>query len=120
ESHNFDIRKQLLEYDDVANDQRLVIYQQRADLLESDDIGDYIADIREEVFDNVIRQYVPLESVEEQWQISQLERVLAHEFGIEINIMRILVRDEDVNYAGLTDKIVENVELIFKEKESYT
>jgi protein translocase subunit secA len=120
ESHNFDIRKNLLEFDDVANDQRLVVYQQRADLLESDDIGDYIADIREEVFDNVIRQYVPLESVEEQWQIASLERVLATEFGIEINIVRILERDEDLNDDGLTDKILSHIERFFKEKEALT
>ena len=120
ESHNFDIRKNLLEFDDVANDQRLVVYQQRADLLESDDIGDYIADIREEVFDNVIRQYVPLESVEEQWQISSLERVLSTEFGIDINIVRILERDEDLNDDGLTDKILSHIERFFKEKEALT
>ncbi|MCX7545105.1 preprotein translocase subunit SecA [Marinicella gelatinilytica] len=120
ESHNFDIRKNLLEFDDVANDQRLVVYQQRADLLESEDIGDYIADIREEVFDNVIRQYVPLESVEEQWQISSLERVLSKEFGIDINIVRILERDEDLNDDGLTDKILNHIERFFKEKEALT
>ena len=120
ESHNFDIRKNLLEFDDVANDQRLVVYQQRADLLESDDIGDYIADIREEVFDNVIRQYVPLESVEEQWQIASLERVLSKEFGIEINIVRILERDQDLNDDGLTDKILNHIERFFKEKEALT
>lgn len=120
ESHNFDIRKQLLEYDDVANDQRMVIYQQRADLLESNEIGDYIADTREEVFDNVIRQHIPLESVEEQWQIPQLERVLSHEFGIEININRILERDDELDDDGLTDKIHNHIERFFKEKEAMT
>ncbi len=120
ESHNFDIRKQLLEYDDVANDQRMVVYQQRADLLESDEIGDYIADTREEVFDNVIRQHIPLESVEEQWQVPQLERVLSHEFGIEINITHILERDEELDDDGLTDKIHNHIERFFKEKEAMT
>lgn len=120
ESHNFDIRKQLLEYDDVANDQRMVIYQQRTDLLEAEEIGDYIEDIREDVFDNVIRQHVPLESVEEQWQIPQLERVLSHEFGIDINVARILERDEDLDDDGLTDKIHEHIERYFKEKEAMT
>jgi len=120
ESHNFDIRKHLLEYDDVANDQRMVIYQQRADLLEANEIGEYIADTREEVFDNVIRQHIPLESVEEQWQIPQLERVLAHEFGIEINIARILDRDDNIDDDGLTDKIHEYIERFFKEKEAMT
>lgn len=120
ESHNFDIRKQLLEYDDVANDQRMVIYQQRSDLLDSQEIGDYIADTREEVFDNVIRQHIPLESVEEQWQVPQLERVLSHEFGIEVNINRILERDEELDDDGLTDKIHSHVERFFKEKEAMT
>jgi preprotein translocase subunit SecA len=120
ESHNFDIRKHLLEYDDVANDQRMVIYQQRADLLEAEEIGEYIADVREEVFDNIVRQHVPLESVEEQWQIPQLERVLSHEFGIEININRILERDDELDDDGLTDKILDHIERFFKEKEAMT
>ena len=120
ESHNFDIRKQLLEYDDVANDQRMVIYQQRADLLESDDIGEYIADARDEVFDNIIRQHIPLESVEEQWQIGQLEMLLSRQFGIEININRILERDENLDDDGLTDKIHEHIDRYFKEKEAMT
>ncbi len=120
ESHNFDIRKHLLEYDDVANDQRMVVYQQRADLLESEEIGEYIADTHEEVFDNVIRQHIPLESVEEQWQIPQLERVLSHEFGIDINIGRILERDENLDDDGLTDKIHDHIERFFKEKEAMT
>jgi preprotein translocase subunit SecA len=120
ESHNFDIRKHLLEYDDVANDQRMVIYQQRTDLLEANEIGEYMADTREEVFDNVIRQHIPLESVEEQWQIPQLERVLSNEFGIKINIARILERDEHMDDDGLTDKIHEHIERYFKEKEAMT
>lgn len=120
ESHNFDIRKHLLEYDDVANDQRMVIYQQRADLLEAEEIGEFIEDTREEVFDNVIRQYIPLESVEEQWQIPQLERVLNREFGIEINISRIIERDDQLDDDGLTDKIHSHIERFFKEKEAMT
>ncbi len=120
ESHNFDIRKHLLEYDDVANDQRMVIYQQRADLLEAEEIGEYITDVREEVFDNLIRQNIPLESVEEQWTIPQLERVLGTEFGIDINISRILERDDDLDDDGLTDKIHEHIDRFFKEKEAMT
>ena len=120
ESHNFDIRKHLLEYDDVANDQRMVVYQQRADLLESENIGEYIEDSRDEVFDNIIRQHVPLESVEEQWQIPQLERVLNKEFGIEINVARILERNEDLDDDSLTEKIHEHIDRFFKEKEAMT
>lgn len=120
ESHNFDIRKHLLEYDDVANDQRMVIYQQRADLLEATEIGEFIADTREEVFDNVIRQQIPLESVEEQWQVPQLERILSREFGIDINIARIIERDDQLDDDGLSDKIHSHIERFFKEKEAMT
>ncbi|MCF6299514.1 MAG: preprotein translocase subunit SecA [Proteobacteria bacterium] len=120
ESHNFDIRKQLLEYDDVANDQRMVVYQQRSDLLEAGEIGDYISDVTEEVFDNVIRQHIPLESVEEQWNIKQLETVLHREFGIEININRWLERDQDMDEDGLVDKVHASIERYFREKEAMT
>jgi preprotein translocase subunit SecA len=74
EARNFDIRKQLLEYDDVANDQRKVIYQQRNELLEATDISEMIASLRHGVFTDLVRQYVPEESVEEQWDIKGLEK----------------------------------------------
>lgn len=120
ESYNFDIRKQLLEYDDVANDQRMVIYQQRADLLESENIEDYVADIREEVFENVIRQYIPLNSIDEQWDIITLERVLNAEFGIEINIQKWMDKDEELNDDTLSEKLHRNIERFFKDKETMT
>src|SRR5690554_2014176 len=69
EGHNFDIRKQLLEYDDVANDQRKVIYEQRNELMASEDISDTISVIREDVVNGVIDQYIPRQSLEEQWDI---------------------------------------------------
>ena len=83
EARNFDIRKQLLEYDDVANDQRKVIYAQRNELLETDDISETIASMRQSVINDLLRIYVPEESVEEQWDIAGLEKALASELLIE-------------------------------------
>ena len=120
ESYNFDIRKQLLEYDDVANDQRMVIYQQRTDLLEAEEIEDFVADIREEVFENVIRQYIPLNSIDEQWDIITLERVLNAEFGIEMNVQRWLDRDDELDDDSLSEKIHENIARFSREKEMMT
>ena len=77
EARNFDIRKQLLEYDDVANDQRKVIYAERNELLESSDVTERIARLRHGVFTDLFRQHVPAESVEEQWDVAGLEKVLA-------------------------------------------
>ncbi len=120
ESHNFDIRKSLLEYDDVANDQRLVIYQQRIDLLESEEIKDFASAIREEVFEDVIRSYIPIETIEEQWQIQNLEIALKSDYGIDINIQRWLTNDEDMHEHQLVDKIHKNVERFYREKEAMT
>ncbi len=120
ESHNFDIRKSLLEYDDVANDQRLVIYQQRIDLLESEDIKDFIIAIREEVFDEMIHQYIPVESVEEQWQIAELEQALRSDYGIDLNIQHWLDSNENMDEDELVEKIHKNIERFFREKEALT
>ena len=84
EARNFDIRKQLLEYDDVSNDQRKVIYQQRNDILDAQDLNAQIAGLREGSFTDLVRQYVPEESVEEQWDLLALERVLADEWQIDL------------------------------------
>ncbi len=120
EGHNFDIRKNLLEYDDVANDQRLVIYQQRADLLAADNIKEFIDDIRHEVFDHLVRQYIPVESIDEQWDIAGLERVLAGDFGIELNIKRWADADDELDDAELREKILKNIERFYREKEAMT
>ncbi|GAB4205512.1 MAG: preprotein translocase subunit SecA [Tibeticola sp.] len=84
EARNFDIRKQLLEYDDVSNDQRKVIYQQRNDILDAADLSAQIAALREGCFTDLVRQYVPAESVEEQWDIDGLQKVLAEEWQLDI------------------------------------
>ena len=120
ESHNFDIRKSLLEYDDVANDQRLVIYQQRTDLLYAEEIKDFIVGIREEVFDDLVRTYIPNDSIEEQWHIQDLETALRSDYGIEINIEHWLSSNPDMSEYELVEKIHKNINRFFREKEAMT
>ncbi|MEY4364263.1 MAG: Protein translocase subunit SecA, partial [Pseudomonadota bacterium] len=84
EARNFDIRKQLLEYDDVSNDQRKVIYQQRNDILDANDLLAQVASLREGTFTDLVRSYVPAESVEEQWDIAGLEAALKNEWLIDL------------------------------------
>ena len=88
EARNFDMRKQLLEYDDVSNDQRKVIYQQRNAILDAQDLGAQITSLREGCFDDLVRQYIPVESVEEQWDIRALQKVLADEWQLELDLMK--------------------------------
>ena len=84
ESRNFDVRKQLLEYDDVSNDQRKVIYQQRNDILDAKELNSQITALREGCFTDLVRQYVPAESVEEQWDLASLEKLLAEEWLLDL------------------------------------
>jgi preprotein translocase subunit SecA len=101
EGRNFDIRKQLLEYDDVANDQRKVIYAQRNEILESDDISETITAMRHGVLADAFRQFVPQESVEEQWDIAALERALLSDFLLEAPVRQWLKAD-----SNLTDEAI--------------
>jgi preprotein translocase subunit SecA len=101
EARNFDTRKQLLEYDDVANDQRKVIYQQRNDIMDASSLREQISSLREGCFIDLTRQYVPFESVEEQWDIAGLERVLRDEWQIELELSQEIegssvITDEDI------------------------
>ena len=101
EARNFDIRKQLLEYDDVSNDQRKVIYQQRNDILDATDLNKQIAGLREGCFTDLVRQYVPAESVEEQWDLGSLEKVLAEEWSMDLGLQAKVqaasaITDEDI------------------------
>jgi len=101
EARNFDIRKQLLEYDDVSNDQRRVIYQQRNDILDAADLTAQIAGLREGCFIDLVRQFVPHESVEEQWDIAGLQRALLQEWQIELPLLQEIekaaaITDEDI------------------------
>jgi preprotein translocase subunit SecA len=107
EARNFDMRKQILEYDDVANDQRKVIYQQRSELLESADITETIQAMREDVLENTISQYLPPHSMEEQWDVPTLERNLASEFRLELPLEQWLEEDKQFNEAALRVRVRE-------------
>ena len=90
EGRNFDMRKQLLEYDDVANDQRLVIYKQRNVLLDSDDVSDIVNAMRLDVVGQLVDQYMPPQSMEEQWSIGELDTVLEKDFGMRANVAALV------------------------------
>ncbi|MGH8809766.1 MAG: SEC-C metal-binding domain-containing protein, partial [Noviherbaspirillum sp.] len=106
EARNFDIRKQLLEYDDVANDQRKVIYQQRNELLEALDMSDTIASLRQGLFTDVFRAHVPAESMEEQWDIKGLETALANEWQLDAPLSRMLEAEPDLSDDDLLERVL--------------
>jgi preprotein translocase subunit SecA len=120
EAHNFDIRKNLLDFDDVANDQRRVIYAQRNELMEADDVSDYIAEMRDEVFNGLISRYVPPESIEEMWDPEGLEKALEGEFGIDVPVRKWLEEDDELTEADLRNGIMERVQAHFAAKEEQT
>ncbi|MNK48916.1 preprotein translocase subunit SecA [compost metagenome] len=106
EARNFDIRKQLLEYDDVSNDQRKVIYQQRNDILDAADLTAQIAALREGCFTDLARQYVPRESVEEQWDLDTLEKSLFSEWGIDMPLKQQVEAADAISDEEVVEKIV--------------
>ena len=106
EARNFDIRKQLLEYDDVSNDQRKVIYQQRNDILDAEDLAGQIAGLREGCFTDLVRQHVPAESVEEQWDIPALEKALAEEWQIELPLQQEVEASSAIGDHDLVERVV--------------
>lgn len=118
EQRNFDIRKNLLEYDDVANDQRRVIYEQRNDLMELDDISDTIADLRDDVVYSVISEYIPPQSIEDMWDVKGLEQRLEQDFDIELPLQQWLDEDDKLAEEGLRQRIHEAVEKAYQEKEA--
>jgi preprotein translocase subunit SecA len=120
EAHNFDIRKHLLDYDDVANDQRRVVYQQRSDLMELSDIQETILEFRENVFENVISQFVPPGSIDEQWELKALETALEGEFGISLPLARWVASEEVQNEEVLRNRILQAVTIHFEAREAQT
>lgn len=106
EGRNFDIRKQLLEYDDVANDQRKVIYQQRSDILGDSDIGDMIKEMQDDMLREVVYTYIPPDSMEEQWDILSLERLLSSEYGIEAPVSSWLEEDKNLSVEEINERVV--------------
>ncbi len=117
EARNFDIRKQLLEYDDVANDQRRVIYQQRNELLESSDIGDTIRGMIAGLTEDTVRRFVPPESVEDQWDIPALETTLASEFQMQVPVAKWLQDDPELTDDKLRARVAEQALAQYAGKE---
>lgn len=116
EARNFDIRKQLLEYDDVANDQRKVIYQQRNDILDASELSDVIAAMRDDCMTDLVRQYVPAESVEEQWDIPTLQKVLADEWQVDIDLKAIVEGASAITDDEILEKVVQAAQAAFDAK----
>ena len=118
EGHNFDIRKNLLEYDDVSNDQRQVIYQQRRELMDSGDITETVEGLREEVVYDLVAQHIPPQSLIEQWDIGGLELALQSEFGSTQVLSQWLEEDQDLDEEGLAAKVLAQIESEYSDKES--
>jgi preprotein translocase subunit SecA len=116
EQRNFDIRKQLLEYDDVSNDQRKVIYQQRNELLDAADIADTIAAMRQGVIHDLFREYVPAESVEEQWNLGALEMALTAELTLKLPVVQWVKDDPKLNDDEILKRILDAADAVYEEK----
>ncbi len=110
EGRNFDIRKQLLEYDDVANDQRKVIYAQRNELLETEDISETVTAMREGVLHDIFRRYVPADSVDEQWELAALEKELASELHLELPIVEWFKSEPTLGDEEILKRIIKHAE----------
>lgn len=117
EAHNFDGRKNLLQFDDVANDQRHAIYSQRNELLDNDDISETIKVIREDVFNQVIDQYIPPQSLEEQWNIPDLETRLRQDFALDLPIQQWLEEDNQLHEDTLRERIIQSAVEEYQRKE---
>ncbi|MFK8017485.1 MAG: preprotein translocase subunit SecA [Gammaproteobacteria bacterium] len=116
ETHHFDARKNLLEYDDVANDQRKVIYLQRSELMHTDDMSDSIVGIREEVIHDIVQEHIPDGSMEEQWSVGDLEQIVESEFGLQCEIKQWLESDSSLKGEGVAQRILEALEGSYNEK----
>jgi preprotein translocase subunit SecA len=118
EGHNFDIRKQLLEYDDVANDQRKVVYEQRCELMESESIEESIQAIRQDVLTEIINLYIVPRSPDEMWNIPDLEKAIEQMFILRLPIAQWLQQDQDLHEESLRERILEEIVQVYQEKEN--
>jgi preprotein translocase subunit SecA len=116
EARNFDVRKQLLEYDDVANDQRKVIYQQRNEILEAASLDEQIANLRRSAMGGVVRTYVPEQSLEEQWDIAGLEKVLKEEWQLELPLAAEVEKSDSITDEDILDKVIAASNALFDSK----
>src|SRR5690606_39718695 len=110
EGRNFDIRKNLLEYDDVANDQRRVIYNQRDEILASDDLSESVRAIRRDVMTEVVHTYLPPGSIDEQWDIAGLEQALENEYHVQMPVSRWLEEDTSLHIDGVVERVIATME----------
>ncbi|MDH5484009.1 MAG: preprotein translocase subunit SecA [Gammaproteobacteria bacterium] len=117
EGHNFDIRKQLLEYDDVANDQRKVVYSQRTEMMIEDDMSEIIESIREDVVSALYATYIPQGTLEEQWDIEGLQAAIEDAFALDLPLQQWLDDDDQLNIDSLEQKILDEIVSHYKQKE---
>jgi preprotein translocase subunit SecA len=118
EAQNFDFRKNVLEFDDVANDQRKVIYEQRNELLEAEGVGETVADIRKDVFAELVRRYVPPNSIDDQWNIQGLEKELEVEFNLRLDLRGWLKEEEEADADAVLARVEDAAARLFREKEA--
>lgn len=118
EAHNFDIRKNLLDFDDVNNDQRKVIYSQRDELLDAESVKDNVDGIRGDVIFDVVARFVPPNSIDEQWDLQGLEATLASDFGIDMSLTDLVKAHEELDAEGIAEKVQAKVDEHFAAKEA--
>jgi preprotein translocase subunit SecA len=116
ESHNFDIRKNLLEYDDVANDQRKVVYHQRSELMEAEEIADSVAAIREEVVEQTVYQYVPPQSLDEMWDTDGLNKALESDFSLHVDVSRWANEDKTLSAEAICERCIAEAAKAYEKK----
>ena len=116
ESRNFDIRKQLLEFDNVANDQRKVLYGQRNEVLEESSVREMVEELRYAALNDLVRQYVPEESMEEQWDLAGLQTVLAKEWAIEINLQDLVAKNSELDDEDIFKAILDEAARVYESK----
>jgi preprotein translocase subunit SecA len=117
EGRNFDVRKEILAYDDVANDQRKVIYAQRNELMAENDISEIITAVREDVINQVITRYIPPKMMEEQWNIEGLEEQLRNDFNLDMSLKQMLAEDRALHEDGLRKRVIATLAKDYQEKE---
>lgn len=118
EAHNFDIRKNLLDFDDVNNDQRKVIYAQRDELLDAESVKDNVDGIRDDVIFDIVARFVPPNSIDEQWDLPGLEATLLSDFGLEMSVTDLVRQHEELDAEAIAQKVQERVNAHFEAKET--
>ncbi len=118
EAHNYNIRKTLLEFDDVANDQRKVVYEQRNELMETEDVSDIVHAIRSDVVNDLVSEYIPPGSMDDQWDVAGLEEAMQREYAFELPLRRWLDEDASLHEDTLRERILEAIVTAYRDKEA--